>query len=278
MCAAAPYARRRPVSDAMVCAAICRPRAAAGTCENRAEPPNRRYVCASAGARLTPRLVPPFLLIAVGRPATVKSRDDPGRAVPKAGSSAAEQPLEPAEESAALARWCRLRCGRGTAGRWLRCRLRAARGWRPGRRRRGLLRHGRATRPDARPSCLLHLLVVTTQDGIRRHQASCLLHLLVMSEQNGICRCGHNRLLSLEAHRALYRKSHRCYPESRMVLVASGSESDEPASRSVDVARHDDADSVRRIAACVRARARSDQRDSSGHASHGTARAASRLA
>ena len=111
--------------------------------------------------------------------------------------SAAEQPLEPAEETAAALtgsgrRWCR--CRAGGCGLGSRCRAAADR--RFGSSRGGGRRRGSSGCRHARSGCCLHLLVVATQDGIRRHQAGCLLHLLVVAAQNRICRCcAHNRLL-----------------------------------------------------------------------------------
>ena len=111
--------------------------------------------------------------------------------------SAAEQPLEPAEEaSAALfgGGWPRCRCRPAGGGLGSCCRT--AVGWRFGSGDSRSRRLASSACRYARSGCLLHLLIVAAQDGIRRHQAGCLLHLLVVSAQNRICRCcAHNRLL-----------------------------------------------------------------------------------
>ena len=120
----------------------------------------------------------------------------PGGRMPPVADSAAEQPLEPAQESTALAGGGRRRCRRRAARRRLGSRRRSGGGWRLARRRGRFRRPGSTIRPRTGPGCLLHLFVVTTQDGICRHRSGDLLHLLVMPAQNGICRyCAHSRLL-----------------------------------------------------------------------------------
>ena len=79
-------------------------------------------------------------------------------------ASAAEQLLEPAEESTALAGRGGLRCR--TACRRLGSRCWPGGGWRLTGRRSGLRCRRSADRPHVHPACLLHLLVVATQDGI----------------------------------------------------------------------------------------------------------------
>lgn len=115
-----------------------------------------------------------------------------GRETPEI-DSAAEQSLEPAEETAA-ALTGRSRCGPAGCRLGSRCRTGADR--RFGSGSGGGRRRGSSGGRHARSGCCLHLLVVAAQDGIRRHQAGCLLHLLVVAAQNRICRCcAHNRLL-----------------------------------------------------------------------------------
>ena len=126
----------------------------------------------------------------------------PGGRMPPVADSAAEQPLEPAQESTAL------------AGGGRRCRRRSGGGWRLARRRGRFRRPGSAIRPRTGPGCLLHLFVVATQDGICRHRSGDLLHLLVMPAQNGICRyCAHSRLL-VESAPAIVTKISLLSPET----------------------------------------------------------------
>ena len=151
---------------------------------------------------------------------------------PRRPVSAAEQPLEPAQEPTSLAGSGR--CRRRSAGRGLRSRnrLRLAGRWRLWRRRSGFCRLGSASGSSTRPRCLLHLLMVATQDGIRRHTAGCLLHLLVVPAQNGICRyLAHNRLLDGKRTEHCNEKS-RLSPEGqerRTALTSAIGRSRQPA-------------------------------------------------
>ena len=134
--------------------------------------------------------------------------------MPPVAYSAAEQPLQPAEESTALAGDGRRRCWRRVARRRLGSRRRSGDGRRLARRRGRFRRLGNAIHPRTGPGCLLHLFVVTTQNGICRRRSGDLLHLLVMPAQNGICRyCAHSRLL-VESAPTIVTKMSLLSPET----------------------------------------------------------------